>query len=203
MCGNGLTPTGGGPKNPPTCTGVGGDPNLKLFPYYFWNLGVQHAFTNNVSVDVSYVGSHSSDVYENFNINSPTPGAAGGSAEQGRRVYNSVYPWFATVNYAGNFGSANYASLQTNLTLRNTHGITVNANYTFSHSLAQDTITDVRNPLSDYGNLQFDARNHLTLTASYAIPGIQVTGANPAGLGDQRFGERHVPASAQRRRWQR
>ena len=45
---------------------MGGDPNLKLFPYYFWNLGVQHAFTNNVSLDVSYVGSHSSDIFETY-----------------------------------------------------------------------------------------------------------------------------------------
>jgi hypothetical protein len=184
VCGNGLVPTGGGPKNPPTCTGVGGDPNLKLFPYYFWNLGVQHAFTNSVSMDVSYVGSHSSDVYQTFNINSPTPGTSGGSNEQIRRPFNSAgnngynvaYPWFATINYSGNFGSANYASLQTNLTLRNMHGLTVNANYTLSHALAQDTITNVLQPLQDYGNLAFDARDHFTLTASYAIPGFKSPG---------------------------
>ena len=184
VCGNGLVPTGapaGTPKNPPTCTGVGGDPNLKLFPYYFWNLGVQHAFTNNLSLDVSYVGSHTSDIYETFNINSPSPGDSGGSNEQGRRAFNTAannsygvaYPWFATINYSGNFGSANYAGLQTNLTLRNVHGVTVSANYTLSHALAQDTITDVRNPLQDYGNLAFDARDHFTLTASYAIPAIK------------------------------
>lgn len=179
LCGNGLVPTGQpptSPKNPPTCTGVGGDPNLKLFPYYFWNLGVQHAFTNNVSLDVSYVGSHSSDVYQTYNINSPTPGDSGGSNEQGRRAFNAVYPWFATVNYSGNFGSANYAGLQTNLTVRNIHGVTFSANYTLSHALAQDTITNVLQPLQDYGNLQFDARNHFTLTASYAIPALKAPG---------------------------
>jgi hypothetical protein len=187
VCGNGLFPTGapaGTPNNPPTCTGVGGDPNLKLFPYYFWNLGVQHAFTNNVSLDVSYVGSHSSDIFESYNINSASPGTPGGSVEQGRRLFNSAgnngygvaYPWFSTVNYEGNFGSANYAALQTNLTLRNMHGITVNANYTLSHALAQDTITNVLQPLQDYGNLAFDARDHFTMTASYAIPGFKSPG---------------------------
>ncbi len=187
ICGNGLVPTGapgGTPKNPPTCTGVGGDPNLKLFPYYFWNLGVQHAFTNNISLDVSYVGSHSSDIFETFNLNTPSVGNSGGNAELGRRPFNSAanngygaaYPWFSTINYTGNFGSSQYNSLQTNLTVRNIHGVTVNANYTFSHALAQDTITDVTHPLQDYGNLAFDARDHFTLTASYAIPGIKAPG---------------------------
>ena len=187
VCGNGLTPTNapaGTPKNPPTCTGTGGDPNLKLFPYYFWNFGVQHAFTNNVSLDVSYVGSHSSDIFETYNINTPSPGAAGGSAEQGRRPFNSAannsygvaYPWFSTVNYTGNFGSSNYAGLQTTLTVRNIHGVTLNGAYTLAHALGQASITDVRNPLLDYGNITLDARHHFTITGSYAIPGIKTPG---------------------------
>ena len=184
VCGNGLTPTGGGPKNPPTCTGVGGDLNLKLFPYYFWNLNVQHAFTNNISLDVGYVGSHSSDIFEPYNINTPAPGAAGGTAEQLRRPFNSAannpygiaYPWFSTINYTGNFGGSNYAGLQTNLTVRNIHGLTLNGNYTFAHALAQDTITNVTNPLQDYGNLGLDARHHFTLTGSYEIPGLKSPG---------------------------
>jgi len=181
-CGNGLpinpalppTPPGGAnPVNPPTCTGTGGDPNLKLFPYYFWNLNVQHAFTNNISLDVGYVGSHSSDIFETYDVNTPAPGATGGNAELMRRPFFSTYPWFSTINYSGNFGSSNYAGLQTNLTVRNIHGLTLNGNYTFSHALAQNTITDVRNPLLDYGNLELDTRHHFTLTGSYAIPGFK------------------------------
>jgi hypothetical protein len=184
QCGNGLTKTGGGSRNPPTCTGTGGDPNLKLFPYYFWNLNVQHAFTNNISLDVGYVGSHSSDIFEAFDLNTPSVGASGGTAEQMRRPFFSAanntfgvaYPWFSTINYTGNFGSSNYASLQTNLTVRNVHRLTLNANYTFSHALAQDTITNPNSPLQDYGNLAFDARHHFTLTGSYAIPGFKSPG---------------------------
>ena len=95
---------------------------------------------------------------------------------RGGRVFNAAYPWFSTVNYSGNFGSSQYNSLQTNLTVRNIHGLTFNANYTLSHALAQDTITDVTHPLQDYGNLAFDARDHFTMTASYAIPGFKSPG---------------------------
>jgi len=184
VCGNGLVPTGQpstNPKNPPTCTGTGGDPNLKLFPYYFWNFGVQHAFTNNVSLDVSYVGSHSSNIFETYNLNTPTPGVTGGTSEQGRRPFNSAanngygaaYPWFSTINYTGNFGSSNYAGLQTTLTVRNIHGVTLNGGYTLAHALGQATITDVLHPLQDYGNITLDARHHFTITGSYAIPAIK------------------------------
>jgi hypothetical protein len=184
VCGNGLAPTVGAPKNPPTCTGTGGDINLKLFPYYFWNLNVQHAFTNNISLDVGYVGSHSSDIFETYNINTPAPGAKGNTQEQSRRPFNSAannaygvaYPWFSTIYYSGNFGASNYAGLQTNLTVRNIHGLTLNGNYTFAHALAQDTITNVNSPLSDYGSLALDARHHFTLTGTYAIPGFKSPG---------------------------
>jgi len=60
--------------------------------------------------------------------------------------------------------------------VRNVHRLTLNANYTFSHALAQNTITNVNNPLQDYGNLAFDARHHFTLTGSYAIPGFKSPG---------------------------
>ena len=177
QCGNGLTKTPPGVgKNPPTCTGTGGDPNLKLFPYYYWNLNVQHAFTNNISLDVGYVGSHSSDIFEVFDINTPSVGTAKGSEEQKRRPFFNAYPWFSTINYTGNFGSSNYAGLQTNLTVRNVHRLTLNANYTFSHALAQDAITNPNSPLQDYGSLGLDARHHFTLTGSYAIPGFKSPG---------------------------
>jgi hypothetical protein len=135
-------------------------------------------------LDVGYVGSHSSDIFEAFDLNTPSVGASGGTAEQMRRPFFSAanntfgvaYPWFSTINYTGNFGSSNYASLQTNLTVRNVHRLTLNANYTFSHALAQDTITNPNSPLQDYGNLAFDARHHFTLTGSYAIPGFKSPG---------------------------
>ena len=122
---------------------------------------------------MGYVGSHSSDIFETYDVNTPAPGATGGNAELMRRPFFSTYPWFSTINYSGNFGSSNYAGLQTNLTVRNIHGLTLNGNYTFSHALAQNTITDVRNPLLDYGNLELDTRHHFTLTGSYAIPGFK------------------------------
>ena len=196
QCGNGLaqnpalapTPAGGAnPVNPSTCTGQGGNPNLKLFPYAFWNLNVQHAFTNKVSVDIGYVGSRTWNLIATANLNQPVPGISGSSpttagSEYFRTPYNfaannatgSVYPWFGTINYLVNGGGSNYAGLQMNVTARNLHGFTLNGNYTFSHALVQ--LFEQATGTLDHGNNTLDTRHHLSLQASYAIPGIKAPG---------------------------
>lgn len=39
-----------------------------------WNLNVQHAFTNNLSLDLGYIGSHAWDITGIADLNEPTPG---------------------------------------------------------------------------------------------------------------------------------
>ena len=186
QCGNGAVPVGGGPGapaiNPAQCLGQGFNPNLKLFPFWSWNLDVQHAFTNNVSLDVGYVGSRSYNLINTYNLNQPNPGSNSRGAELNREPwnlaannsYNVAYPWFSTIYYLANGGGSNYAGLQVQLTVRNIHGLTLTGNYTFSHALLQtldygfNTMTDGNNPL--------DATQHYTMTASYAIPGIKAPG---------------------------
>jgi hypothetical protein len=192
--------TGANPLNPPQCTGQGYNPNVKLFPYAFWNLNIQHAFTNNISLDIGYVGSRTWNLIANLNENQPFAGISGNSSptasttngiqylgELAREPYNCatvslvctttpnnglgvVYPWFGAVNVTSNGGGSNYASLQTNLTVRNYHGLTVNANYTFSHALVQ--LLEQGIACCENGNNTLDAADHFTFTASYAIPTV-------------------------------
>jgi hypothetical protein len=58
-----------------------------------------------------------------------------------------------------------------NLTARNMHGITVNANYTFSHALLQ-TYEQATGALTN-GNNPLDTAHHFALQASYAVPTIK------------------------------
>ena len=62
-CGNGIAP------NPNPCTMSGGDPNLHYYQYTFWNVNLQHAFTNNFSIDVGYVGSRTTGILQTINLN--------------------------------------------------------------------------------------------------------------------------------------
>ena len=57
----------------------GFDPNLTMPTIYYWNADIQHSFGNNISVDIAYVGNHSSGLLQLTNINQPLPGIANGT----------------------------------------------------------------------------------------------------------------------------
>jgi hypothetical protein len=66
-CGNAQS------KQPAACTILAVAPNLRS-PYVDeWNLGIQHAITNGLSVDLSYVGNHSTKLTGLTDINQPVP----------------------------------------------------------------------------------------------------------------------------------
>ena len=142
---------------------------------------MQHAFTNNISLDVSYVGSRTYNTIDTLNVNQPTFGLAGSSNEQLREPffsaannsYDIAYPWFKNITYLANGGGiANYTGLQMRLTLRNVHGVTLVFNSTTSHSLAQTMVQGV--PVLINGDtLGFDVFEHASMTATYTIPGIK------------------------------
>ena len=196
-CGNGLAPTVGAAKNPPPCT-IGGENTNAKNPYYIsWGLGIQHAFTNSLSLDVSYVGNHGGDLRGWIDLNAPTPGISGTSStaapgscvgggnnviglsnEQCRRPFNNQFPWFSEIRYDTNFLMSNYNGLQAYLNQRVAQGLTFGVGYTWSHSLDEESgevgpvgTMDAANPRLDYGNSIQDVRNRFTLNATYNIPG--------------------------------
>ncbi len=190
VCGNGLVPVApvvGAPAiNPSTCNGYAINTNFKFLQNFSWNLDIQHAFTNNLSLTVGYIGSHQSDVGGNLDLNQPTPGASGGSNEQARKPYNAEFPWFSTITDFTTFGSTNFAGLEASLTERASHGFTFTASYTLSHALGisqngfgGQAVENSLDPRADYGTMAQDARHHFTLTATYAVPTIKA----PAQLG--------------------
>jgi len=74
-CGDGVTPLPGGGTSPAPCEIYAVNPNLRT-PYVSnWNLDIQRAITNNLSIDVGYVGNHGSKLLGQVNINQPPPGA--------------------------------------------------------------------------------------------------------------------------------
>jgi hypothetical protein len=75
-CGDGFTlPTTGYTKAPPPCSIVGIDPNIRT-PYVGnWNLDLQWAITNSLSLDVGYVGNHGTKLLGKLDINQATPGS--------------------------------------------------------------------------------------------------------------------------------
>ena len=146
-----------------------------------WNVGVQQALTNSLTLDTEYVGNHGQHLFDYTDINEPLPGPNGTAAENLRRPYtlNGQFPWFAQMRLMGSIGNvSNYDALQVIARERASHGLTFIATYTFSHALDDNSSDlamlapqDSRNPGAEYGNSSFDIRQRFTFGPSYFIPG--------------------------------
>ena len=154
-CGDGSTALPSG-VTPGQCTASGVDPNLRIPYVTSWNLGVQRAIGNNLSLDVSYVGNHGVKQIQWEDINNPgvgagytaairatcaaTPTAKGAcnpdqKAERLARPFASKFPYYSYIDIIGNADSSNYDGLQVTLTSRNYHGLTMVTGYTYAHAL--------------------------------------------------------------------
>ena len=202
---------------PPQCNAMLVDPNLRT-PYVDnWTVDLQRSLSNNLSLEVGYVGNHGTKLLGAQDINQPvaSSGVVGGGvgqisfgpgyttagltlcaqtalkkncgvntvAEQAARPYSGLYPYLRFIDDYGNLDSSNYNGLQSILTARNYHGLTLTAGYTYSHALGensgQGTAGSNSIPINSYGNLHaqlygpttFDIRHKLTISGTYNLPG--------------------------------
>jgi Carboxypeptidase regulatory-like domain/TonB dependent receptor len=175
QCGDGLG------SDPGPCSILGIDRNFRTPYVILWNLGVQHAFTNNLSLEVDYVGNHGTKLIGVRDINQGTP--IPGSATAAPGPFAGAFPYLGFINFLSNMYRSNYNGLQTTLTVRPTHGLSLLAGYTYSHALDSFSSNfngllpqNSMNPALEYASSDYDIRHRLTLTMSYAIPGRKSPG---------------------------
>ncbi len=165
-------PNGAGP-----CAIMGVDRNLTTPYVWNWDVNVQHAFAPNLTLEVGYVGNHGANLVGIRDINQEKPG----TDSQATRPFNGKFPYLSNIFQMGNFYRSNYNGLQTTLTARNYHGLSLVAGYTYSHSLDDVSANwdfgagyglpqNSLNPGAEYANSDFDVRHRLTLSLTYAIP---------------------------------
>jgi hypothetical protein len=65
--------------SPAPCSTASFDRNLKVPYVETWNLDIQHSFTNNLSLEVAYLGNHGVKIYGTRDINAPPVGAGWGN----------------------------------------------------------------------------------------------------------------------------
>jgi len=178
-CGDGSNDTAGNPTSPCDVSFV--DPHFKDPYLQNWNLGMQHAFSSSLTLDVSYVGSHGSRLNGIRDINQGTPIPGSPTAAPG--PYAAKYPYLAFINESSNLYISNYHGLQATATQRTAHGLSFLASYTYSHSLDDDSVNinqylpqDSRRPGLEYASSDFDIRHRFTLSATYKIPGRKFAG---------------------------
>jgi len=166
-CGDGIA------GDPGQCDLMGVDPNLRT-PYVMnFNLGIQHQFSNDLSLEVGYVGNRGERLTGFRDVNQANPAT-------GINPYGVQYPWLGFINVMSNDVHSNYNSLQTTLTKRLSHGVSFIAGYTYAHGLDNGSLNrfgllpqNSQDVAAEYGNSDFDVRHRFTLTATYNIPGIK------------------------------
>ncbi len=156
-CGDGLG------NDPQPCTSVAVAPNLRTPYVENWTISIQRAITNDLSLEVAYVGNHGTKLVQISNLNAPPLGSGYSSAElnfcnnniatpsspflcdpqndanpamsQAARPFASKFPYLSDIYYLSNAATSNYNGLQAVLTQRLSHGLNFTGGYTWSHAL--------------------------------------------------------------------
>jgi outer membrane receptor protein involved in Fe transport len=151
-------------NDPAPCNIEAVDRNLRTPYISTWTLTIQRAITNDLSLEVAYVGNHGTKLlgfadinqpplgssypageiaFCNNNIADPTgvntpfacdPSEALGPAQTQRPLF-SKFPYIGEVDRLSNQDKSNYNSLQMTLTQRPMHGLSFLAGYTYAHAL--------------------------------------------------------------------
>jgi hypothetical protein len=137
-----------------------------------WTLGVQHAFSSKLSLDLSYVGNHGTKLPGVIDLNQPAPTT--GTAV---RPLAAQYPYIGYVNYLSNIYGSTYNGLQATLTSRSYHGLDFVAGYTYAHALDDMSSNwvaflpeDSTRPYLEHGSSDEDIRHRFTLSITYSLP---------------------------------
>jgi carboxypeptidase family protein/TonB-dependent receptor-like protein len=158
-CGDGTplkTPVAGVVGTPSPCFAVSVDPNLRTPYVSTWTVDIQRAITNNLSLEVGYVGNHGTKMIGLENVNQPRVGAGwtpaavstclnpaalyktcapDAAAIQSARPYNSRFPYLNYIDQIFSGYNSNYNGLQVTAIQRNSHGLSFTAGYTYAHAL--------------------------------------------------------------------
>ncbi|WP_263367455.1 TonB-dependent receptor [Edaphobacter bradus] len=215
---NNAGPLGGASGNvplPPTSL-RNVDQNIRTAQTQFWSAAIEQQLAPNTVVSLQYTGSRGLHLYDIKNYN----GLGSGNAMLGDPVTDpkgridpstgSVYqkltrlnPQYSNINNRGSNGDSYYQGMNVQFQSTNLHhtGLSVVANYTYSHTLddLSSTFSETSansnafnlgytnpfNPALDRGNSDLDVRNRLVLAPMYRTPYF---GGSKRSLRNEAFG---------------
>jgi hypothetical protein len=179
------------------------DPKMRTPYIQNFNLNVQQQIGSKTVLQVGYVGSRGTKLFQFLDINQPTqaqitaadlacvPDHAANPPVYcpiGYGVPRTVAPNFFYLNQEKSAANSSYNALQVSLRTSGWHGLTSQANYVWSHSI--DTASDLEDfepnqaqpqnstfPAGDRGNSSFDIRQRFTWNFTYQLP--KMGGAMP------------------------
>jgi hypothetical protein len=130
-----------------------------------WNFNIQQQLGSSAMLEVGYNGIRGNHLQEGIDENRLFPGGTG-----------RPYPQYGSIGTTVTGAVSDYQAMQVIFRKRVTHGISFNANYTWSHSLDDapgvfGSFQDDHDWMMDYGNSDFDVRHNFEMDTSYLIPG--------------------------------
>jgi hypothetical protein len=175
------------------------DPHMRTPYIQNFNLNFQQQIGSKATIQVGYVGSIGTKLFQFLDINQPSqaqitaydsgPSCAGftfpncpiAGYDNGGSVPRTVAPNFYYLNQEQSSANSNYHSLQASLHTNGWHGLTSQANFVWSHAIddASDLEdfepneaqpTNSTNPGGDRGNSSYDIRRRFTLNFTYQFP---------------------------------
>ena len=161
-------------------------PNIPQSYAQLFSVSLEHEFFNRTHLEIDYSGSIGENLYDisyanfpgsgNYYLGIPcTPGSC-------QATLNNQY---AGINIRGAGGHSTYNAMNVRYDIQDIGhtGLTVRANYTYSHSIddLSNTFsssgnqfnlgyTDFQNPSVDKGSSQFDNRHRVAISAIWAVP---------------------------------
>jgi Carboxypeptidase regulatory-like domain/TonB dependent receptor len=152
--------------------------NLETPYFETWSLDVQRMLTNNLSLEVGYLGNHGVKLLGLADLNAPALGSGGTPTP-----YLAKFRYLSYINQMSNLFRSHYNAMQVVLTQRASHGLSFTATYVYSHATDDNSSNDVcciplnnANPDLMYGNSDYDLRHHFTLDVTYTVPGRKSPG---------------------------
>ncbi len=149
-----------------------------------WSFDIQNELRPNLIAVVGYYGQHGVNLVGQRDINEVPPGLAylnnstkitfGNTAARLNAL--RPYPGWGAISIFTPSYASNYNGLQTSITKRFDDGSTLNANYTWSHSLTNNQTAygtqtfDTYHPERDYGPTQLDRRHIFNFSGVYNLP---------------------------------
>ena len=178
----------GTPASTAPLSAYGIDKNWRTPYSQGYSLEIQQEFPGQTLVDIAYSGNRSTHLPGQVDINQPYPGeyvAAGIYTAANNKIstantplLNQIRPFlgYGTIIEEETAFTGNYNSLQTSLNKRLGSDSRVSVNYTWSRGMttaqtAQSAAPqNTYDPSAEYGPVNFDRRNVLTVHFIYAVP---------------------------------
>jgi hypothetical protein len=142
--------------------------NLKYPNVDSWNFSVERLIAGDLTATVSYVGNVGRHLQWGVPLNAAVPGP--GPFDPRRPLFQK-FGINNSVNDASNAGSNNYNSLQTKLTKRFSHGLSLLATFTWSKALGDaGGLPPALGEALTYGPLDWDRKYAFTLGHVWQLP---------------------------------